>query len=129
MAHFARLDENNIVTMVTVVSNDDMIDQNGNEVEVLGVAVCESVVGAGPWVQTSYNNNFRKQYARIGFTYNADADVFIAPQPEAFPSWVLNADYDWEPPVAKPSEGGPHEWNEETQTWDQVQIPTETPAP
>ena len=127
MAHFARLDENNIVTMVTVVSNDDMIDENGNEVEALGVAVCEAVVGAGPWVQTSYNGNLRKQYAGIGFTYDADPNVFIAPQP--FASWVLNADYDWEPPVAKPSEGGPHEWNEETQTWDQVVIPAKEPAP
>ena len=127
MAHFARIDQNNIVTMVTVVSNDDMIDENGNEVEALGVAVCEAVVGAGPWVQTSYNGNLRKQYAGIGFTYDADPNVFIAPQP--FASWVLNADYDWEPPVAKPSEGGPHEWNEETQTWDQVVIPAKEPAP
>lgn len=123
MAHFARLDENNIVTMVTVVSNDDMIDQNGNEVEVLGVAVCESVVGAGPWIQTSYSGSFRKQYAGIGYTYDSDADVFISPSP--FPSWVLNDDYDWEPPVPKPE--GDYTWNEETQTWDQ--IPNEEPAP
>ena len=123
MAHFARLDENNVVTMVTVVSNDDMVDNNGNEVESLGVAVCETTVGAGPWVQTSYNNNIRKQYAGIGFTYDADADVFITPSP--FPSWVLNAQYDWEPPVPQPE--GDYEWNEETQTWDEV--PTEEPAP
>lgn len=127
MAHFARLDENNTVTMVTVVSNDDLLDENGNEVEALGVAVCESVVGDGPWVQTSYNDNFRKQYAGIGYTYDADGDVFIVPSPH--PSWVLNADYDWEAPIAQPSEGGPYSWNEETQTWDQVVIPAEEPAP
>lgn len=125
MAHFARLNENNIVTMVTVVSNDDMIDENGNEVEALGVAVCEAVIGAGPWVQTSYNSTIRKQYAGVGFTYDADGDVFIVPSP--FPSWVLNADYDWEAPIPEPSEGGPYRWNEETQTWDQ--IPNEEPAP
>lgn len=125
MAHFARLDENNIVTMVTVVSNSDMIDENGDEVEALGVAVCEDVVGPGPWVQTSYNGNLRKQYAGIGFTYDADADVFIAPKPEVYPSWVLNADYDWEAPTPRPE--GDYEWNEETQTWDQ--IPNEEPAP
>jgi len=123
MAHFARLDENSIVTMVTVVSNDDMVDENGNEVEALGVAVCETVVGSGPWVQTSYNNNIRKQYAGRGFTYDPDADVFIAPSP--YPSWVLNAQYDWEAPVPQPE--GDYLWNEETQTWDE--IPTEEPAP
>lgn len=125
MAHFARLDQNNVVTMVTVVSNDDIVDENGNEVEALGIAVCEAVVGPGPWVQTSYNGNTRRYFASIGYIYNADADIFIEPKP--FPSWTLNADYDWEPPVAIPTEGGPVEWNEETQTWDTV--PTEEPAP
>lgn len=129
MAHFAHLDEHNVVTRVVIVSNDDMTDDNGNEVEALGVAVCESIVGPGSWVQTSINNSFRKQYGGVGSTYDADADVFIAPKPEAFPSWVLNADYDWEPPIAEPSEGGPYRWNEETQTWDQVVIPAEEPAP
>lgn len=123
MAHFARLNENSVVTMVTVVSNDDMIGDDGNELEALGVVVCENVVGPGPWVQTSYNGNFRKQYAGIGFTYDADADVFIIPSP--YPSWTLNAEYDWEAPIAKPE--GDYEWNEETQTWDQ--IPNEEPAP
>ena len=123
MAHFAHLDENNVVTMVTVVSNDDMIDDNGNEVEALGVAVCEAVVGAGPWVQTSYNHNIRKQYAGIGYTYNADADVFIALSP--YPSWVLNDQCDWEAPVPKPE--GDCAWNEETLSWEP--IPTENPAP
>lgn len=124
MAHFARLDENNLVVMVTVVSNDDMTDENGIEVEALGVAVCEAVVGAGPWVQTSYNDKIRKRYAAIGFIYNANADVFYNPTPP-YPSWVLNADYDWEAPVPKPE--GDYAWNEETQAWDE--IPNEEPAP
>jgi len=124
MAHFARLDENNIVTMVTVVSNEDMTDENGNEVEALGVAVCEAVVGAGPWVQTSFNDNVRKNFAGIGFIYVPDADVFYNPKPP-YPSWTLTADYDWEAPVPKPE--GDYVWNEETQTWEE--IPNEEPAP
>lgn len=127
MAHFARLDENNIVTMVTVVSNDDMVDENGNEVEALGIAVCEQVVGAGPWVQTSYNGNFRRRYAGLGFTYNADADVFVAPAP--FPSWMLDENYDWQPPIPMPaqSEGTYWVWDEDSVGW--VEVPVEEPEP
>ena len=127
MAHFARLNENNIVTMITVVSNDDMVDENGNEVEALGVAVCEQVVGAGPWVQTSYNNNFRKQYAGLGFTYNAGADVFVSPSP--FASWTLDDNYDWQPPTPMPAqnEGTYWVWDEDSLTW--VEVPVEEPEP
>lgn len=125
MAHFARLDNNNTVTMVTVVSNEDMVDTSGTEREELGIAICEQVVGPGPWVQTSYNGKIRKQYAGLGFVYDEGADVFIAPQP--YPSWVLNDAYNWEPPIPMPTTGAPHEWNEETQTWDE--IPTEEPTP
>lgn len=124
MAHFARLDENNVVTMVTVVSNEDMIDENGVEQEALGIAVCEAVVGPGPWVQTSYNGNSRGRYAGIGFTYDADADEFIPPSP--FPSWVWDG-VAWQAPVPMP-EGGNYTWNEETQTWDQIPLPEE-PTP
>lgn len=116
MAHFAHLDENNVVTMVTVVSNADMQNEIGAEVEALGVAVCESVIGPGPWVQTSYNGNFRKQYAGIGYTYDAGTDVFIAPAP--YPSWSLDENFDWQPPTPKP--GLHFDWNEETQTWDEI---------
>jgi hypothetical protein len=123
MAHFARLDDNNIVTMVTVISNDDMIDENGDEAEALGIAVCEKVIGPGPWVQTSYNGNFRKRYANTGHIYNAEHDAFVEQSP--YPSWVLNDQHDWEAPVPKPE--GEYSWNEETQTWDAV--PTEEPAP
>jgi len=77
MAHYAQLDENNVVTQVIVVSNDVLID-NGVERGELGVQFCESHFG-GKWVQTSYNNNFRGVYAGIGYTYDADKDVFVAP--------------------------------------------------
>jgi hypothetical protein len=127
MAHFALLDENNVVVTVIVISNDDILDQDGNESEALGATVCEAIAGAGRWVQTSYNGNFRGRHAGVGFTYDADNDVFIAPKPEEFPSWVLNANFDWEPPIAQPSEDGPWRWNEEAQTWDL--IPTEEPTP
>lgn len=77
MAHFAQLDENNVVTQVIVVSNDVLVD-NGVEREELGVQFCESHFG-GKWVQTSYNANFRGKYAAIGDTYDPAANVFVAP--------------------------------------------------
>jgi hypothetical protein len=99
MAHYAQLDENNVVTQVIVVSNDDCSDVNGNEVEEIGVAFCKKLLGADTnWKQTSYNNNIRVRYAGIGYAYNQTLDAFIAPQP--FASWVLNEETaDWESPV------------------------------
>lgn len=79
MAHFAELDKNNIVLRVTVVSNADLLDENGVEQEALGIAVCEQQLG-GRWVQTSYNGNFRGQYAGIGMRYDETLDVFISPE-------------------------------------------------
>jgi len=90
MAHFAKV-ENGIVQQVIVVSNDDA------PTEVDGKAFIASLGLAGEWVQTSYNHNIRKQYAGIGYTYDADADVFVAPQP--FPSWTLDGNHDWQPPT------------------------------
>lgn len=122
MAHFARLNENNIVTEVVVISNADLVDDTGAEVEALGIAVCESVVGPGPWVQTSYNGNMRRRYAGKGMTYSHEHDAFILTQP--YPSWLLDLDcpYDWVAPVSKPDddacEGGYWEWNEEGQNWE-----------
>jgi hypothetical protein len=80
MAHFAQLDENNIVTKVIVVSNDELIDENGIESEVKGIAFCRSLFGEETrWVQTSYNGNFRGVYAAIGFGYDANLDLFKEP--------------------------------------------------
>lgn len=80
MAHFAQLDENNVVTQVIVVHNNELIDENGNESEAKGIAFCQSLFGANTrWVQTSYNANFRGSYAGIGFTYDANSDTFVPP--------------------------------------------------
>lgn len=99
MAHFAGLDENNVVTQVIVVANEDTSDSNGVEVEEIGVAFCKKILGADTnWKQTSYNNNFRVRYAGIGYSYNAELDAFIPPSP--FPSWVLVEETaDWVSPL------------------------------
>lgn len=87
MAHFAQLNDNNVVTQVIVVHNNELLDENGQESEVKGIAFCQSLFG-GNWVQTSYNANFRKNYAGIGYTYDAVRDAFIPPKPED--NWVLD---------------------------------------
>lgn len=122
MAHFAELDENNIVLRVTVVSNADLLDENGNEVEALGVAVCEQQLG-GRWVQTSYNGNFRKKYAAAGDRYDEAADVFVRRQP--FPSWILNDEYEWQPPTPKPTDDATYTWDEDTLSWVVVPEPAD----
>jgi hypothetical protein len=126
MAHFAQLDENNIVTQVIVVGNDDCTDANGNEVESIGVAFCQKLLGAETnWKQTSYNNNIRVRYAGIGYSYNAELDAFVAPQP--FASWVLNEETaDWVSPLgaapelteAQVTARSYYTWDEENGEWD-----------
>ena len=98
MAHFAKLDENNVVTQVIVVDNKDITDPHtGQEDEILGIAFCKKLLG-GNWRQTSYNNNMRKRYAGIGYSYNAALDAFVPPQPYA--SWTLDNDTaDWVSPL------------------------------
>lgn len=120
MAHFAQLDNSNVVTQVIVVANEELLD-NGVESEAKGIAFCKSLLGADTkWVQTSYNATMRKNYAGIGFTYDPIADHFYAPQP--FASWVLNDDAQWEAPVAYPTDGKLYTWNEDTQEWDLVVV-------
>ena len=121
MAHFAELDENNVVKRVIVVGNADTSDAHGVEKEHIGAAFCERLLG-GTWKQTSYNGNMRKRYAGIGFTYNAALDAFVPPKP--FASWVLNnTTADWEAPVAMPTDGKVYTWNESTLSWDEVSVP------
>jgi hypothetical protein len=132
MAHYARLDENNVVTQVIVVANEDTSDANGVEVEEIGVAFCKKLLGADTrWVQTSYNGNFRVRYAGIGYSFSEELNAFIAPQP--FASWVLNEETaDWESPVGPAPELTEEEvearsfykWDEENQEW-----VLETPEP
>lgn len=119
MAHFAEIDSNDVVLRVIVVSNKDTSDANGVEKEHIGAAFCERLLG-GTWKQTSYNGNMRKNYAGIGYTYRADIDAFVPPQP--YPSWVLNTDTaQWEAPIPHPNDGKRYEWNEQTQSW--VELP------
>jgi hypothetical protein len=119
MAHFAKLDENNVVTEVVVVSNSDTSDANGVEKESIGIAFCEHLFG-GTWLQTSYNSNFRKNYAGIGYTYDAAIDAFVPPKP--YPSWILNpTTAQWEAPVPYPNDGKEYYWDEATLSW--VEVP------
>ena len=118
MAHFAQLDENNTVTQVIVVANDELL-LDGVENETKGIMFCKSLFGEDTrWVQTSYNGNKRKNYAGIGYTYDPVNDHFFAPQP--YPSWTLDADAKWQAPTPYPTDGKFYTWNESTLTWDEV---------
>ena len=117
MAYFAKL-ENNTVVQVISISNDVCGEPTLGfpETESAGRAfIANTLKFDGVWKQTSFNNNFRKQYAGIGYTYDPDADVFVASQP--YPSWTLDNNYDWQPPTPMPSTGGPYRWSEEEQMW------------
>lgn len=115
MAHFAELDSNNTVLRVIVVNNNDILDSNGQESEEVGINFCKGLFG-GEWKQTSYNANFRKNYAGIGYTYDGVLDAFIPPQP--YPSWILNQSTClWEAPVPMPTDGQLYSWDEATQSW------------
>lgn len=120
MAHFAQLDENNIVLQVIVVSNDTINNEDFPASEATGIAFCQSLLGADTvWKQTSYNSNFRKNYAGIGYTYDVNLDAFVPPQP--YPSWTLNADTaQWAPPVPMPEDGKVYSWDEVTISWVEV---------
>jgi hypothetical protein len=114
MAHFAELDENNVVLRVIVVGNADTADASGVEKEYIGAAFCERLFG-GTWKQTSYNGNIRKNYAGIGYTYDAVRDAFVAPQPN--PSCIFDEDTcKW---ICPPSDGM-YEWNPQTKSFDLV---------
>lgn len=110
MAHFAHI-LGGLVTNVIVVHNNELLI-DGLENEQAGREFCTSLYG-GEWVQTSYNSNFRKQFAGIGYTYDADADVFIAPQP--YSSWSLDNNHDWQAPIPRPN--NLCWWNETTGSW------------
>ena len=121
MAHFAELDENNVVKRVIVVGNADTSDANGVEKEHIGAAFCERLLG-GTWKQTSYNGNMRKRYAGIGYVYHADIDAFVPPKP--YPSWVLNSETaEWDAPVPRPTDGKAYTWVEATLEWKEVETP------
>ena len=119
MAHFAEVNESNIVLRVIVVADSDTADEDGVEVDSIGEAFCTDLIG-GTWKRTSYNGNYRTRYAGIGYTYDDARDVFISPQP--FPSWTLNEDTTgWDPPVPRPD--GRSYWDEATTSWVEVEVP------
>jgi len=119
MAHFAQLDNNNIVIQVIVVNNNELLNQDGDEIEQKGIDFCESLFGQDTkWIQTSYNANFRKNYACVGGTYSKELDAFIAPKP--YNSWILNeTTYVWEAPISKPDQDKFYVWNELTISWEE----------
>lgn len=123
MAHFARLDSFNRVDKVIVISNTDILDENGVEDENAGIQLCRQIVGNenSTWVQTSFNSSFRNKFAGLGYEYSPENDVFIEPKP--YDSWTLNqVTFDWEPPVTRPSDFDtePYEWNESEREWERV---------
>ena len=104
MSHFAKIDKDNIVTEV-IVAEQDFINSG---------AVGDSFL----WIQTSYNNNFRKKFAAVGYTYDKINDVFIQPKPGA--NWTLDSNQDWHPPTAKPDDRKSYTWNEDTEAWELI---------
>ena len=124
MAHFAELDNNNVVLRVVVVGNDVETAAGPlgtNDMHIDGETWCKNFFKGGIWKQTSYNNNFRKAYAGIGCTYDAAKDKFISPQPYA--SWALDGNDDWQAPVTYPTDTGTAEdpkmisWDEAGRQW------------
>jgi hypothetical protein len=112
MSHWAEVDENNIVTRVTVGDNND---PNGDE----GYQWLIDNLG-GTWIKTSYNNNIRGTYAGVGFSYNEEEDIFVAPQP--YPSWTRKGSF-WEAPTPYPTDGLMYQWVEADLNWQAVVIP------
>ena len=111
MAHFAILNESNIVTRVEVINNDVILDGDGVEQEQLGIDFLTSLYGAGNYKQTSYNRNIRKNYAGVGYTYDAVKDKFIKSKP--FASWSLDENDDWKAPITYPDDDKDYYWNED----------------
>lgn len=120
MAHFARLNNDNIVINVIKVNDSDCVDQQGQESEQVGIEFLKALFGADTiWRQTSYNNNIRKNYACIGYRYDSELDAYISPAP--YPSWTLNTNTcAWDPPVPAPEDISNYEWNETDQLWQQI---------
>jgi hypothetical protein len=119
MAHFAKLDENDVVIEVIVVNNDWLYDGTPFENEAVGIAALQQWSGGHPyWAQTSYNNSMRARYAGISYKFDRQRDAFIAPKPYA--SWLLDeATTIWVAPVPMPTEGRWY-WDEETLSWKEM---------
>ena len=118
MATFARIDKNNIVKSIHEVDDEHLLNEEGKEEEVFGIVYLNNILGVGfTWIQTSYTGVFRKNYGRVGDTYDETRDAFISPKP--YPSWTLNEDScQWEPSEARPDDRKDYKWNEDNETWD-----------
>lgn len=124
MAHFAELDDNNVVKRIVVIHNNELLDENGQESEQKGIDFCLELFQGGIWKQTSFNKTFRKNYPTPGETYDPIRDAFIPFKP--FDSWILNEDTcRWQAPIPKPEiePGINYIWNENEGRWDQIQVP------
>jgi hypothetical protein len=122
MAHFAELNENNIVLRVIVVHNNELLDTNGNESEQLGINFCKTLFGENTkWLQTSYNNKFRANFAATGYTYDPVNDVFYGQPLDV--TLVLNpTTFQWEPPIPKPDDGKLYRWKSAEYRWVEVDL-------
>ena len=122
MGHFAKIDDQNVVIDVIVVNNETLDNLPFPNSEAVGIAFLTDWSGGYTnWKQTSYNANFRKNYAGIGYTYDPILDAFIVPKP--YPSWLLDANTcQWNPPIPYPTDGKKYSWNEEAQLWVEVAV-------
>lgn len=127
MAHFAKI-ENGTVTQVIVVDNEILENKEFPESEAVGKNYLKSIGLRGEWLQTSYNGNFRKNYASIGYTYDQKLDMFISPKP--YNSWYFSRKtLQWEPPVTYPYTANSsvfYKWNEEQRRWDVEKLTVDT---
>jgi hypothetical protein len=107
MAHFAEINQNNLVLRILVVPDEQ--EHRGQEF------LADDLVLGGTWIQCSYNHKIRKQYPGSGYIYDVNHDVFIAPKP--YDSWILDINYDWQSPIPYPDDGNMYVWDEETLNW------------
>ena len=117
MAHFAKIEDGFVAQVVVVHNNELLVD--GVENEQKGREFCHNLLG-GTWIQTSYTNKTRKQFAGVGYTYDSVKDQFVAPRP--FASWTLDSNNDWQAPTAMPNDGKMYSWDEASLAWVEVAI-------
>ena len=119
MAHFAQIDENNVVKQIIVIDNENCGNLEFPESEPIGQNFISSIGLEGNWKQTSYNSTFRKRYAGLDDVYDESRDAFLPLKP--FPSWILNEETClWNSPIERPTDGNLYRWNEEEQSWEEV---------
>ncbi len=121
MAHFAQIDEDSVVVQVIVVNNVELLDENGIEQESIGQNFCHNLLG-GTWVQTSFNQTMRKNFAGVGYTYDSTRNAFIPPK--LYQSWSLDEQTCvWVAPVPMPKDDKLYQWDEDSAAW--VEIATQ----